>query len=255
MKSIIIPAALALLIGFASGWSIKSSLARNAARNDGASQEESANKKSKLGATDAEVKLLRARIKELEFAISSKKSLAVRQTAKQDSQKETKPRAAESGIRNYVEQMKKDRPEEYSRMTNEIARVRRERGERNLERIDFFASVDTSQMSDEAKAVHTELQSLLQQRIDLESEAFAENAAGTDRREVFRRLGELDRDIRRLNKVERQTLMQMTVKSLGLTKEASDDLLRTVSDIYEATELSYGQRRPRQSRGPRRGGR
>lgn len=252
MKSLAIGVVLALLAGFVSGWSVKTSFVRDAGRGKTAAE-----KPAEKGAasSDAENKILRARIRELEFAISSRKAQAVRKSANTTPPQENKSRAPESGIRNYVERMKKERPAEYARMTNEIARVRRERGERNLERIDFFASIDTSQMSDDAKAVHSELQSLLRKRIDLEAEAFSENAAGADRREIFGRLAELDRDIGRLNRVERRTLMQMTVKSLGLDKEASEELLNTVSDIYEATELPYGRRRNRAPRGHGRGGR
>ena len=110
-----------------------------------------------------------------------------------------------------MERMKKETPERYAQMTNGMAQFRRQRLDRAQTKIDFLSSIDTSRMGKEALETHQKLQDLIAQREELEAkinpEAIA-SATDEERREFFETMRDTDRQIRELNRAERENLLQ-----------------------------------------------
>ena len=244
-------AAAALATGAAIGWFVKpSSIPAAGASQDGAK----AKKIAEPQATDSE-KALRARIKELELALASKsrpmKTAAVKVAeTRPESRRGTGDRDFGRRLREDLERMKKDEPERFAALTNRIARDDRRRAERTMGKLGFLASIDTSRMTPEGKAVHAKLQDLMVHREEIEQRRLSvHDMEETERRRYFEDMHRTDREIRELSFKERDNLLRQTADALGFSGSAADEIVETVKEIYEATETGFGRMPPR-----RRGG-
>ena len=147
-------AAASLAAGAAIGWFAKPS----SIPVPSASHGELKTKKIAEPQTMNSEKALRARIKELELALARKNSPAKTVSAK-TSEVKTESRLGEGGrdfgkrMREEIERMKKEEPERYAAMTNNIAMADRRRAERTMGKLGFLSSIDTGPMTQEGKAV------------------------------------------------------------------------------------------------------
>ena len=191
---------------------------------------------------------LRARIKELEGMLA-KQGIEV-EKMKEESSRRDRPR----DFRADMERLRKEEPERYTQITNNMAQFRRHRLERAQSKIDFLSSIDTSRMSPAMLKVHSDLQDMIEKR-----EAVEEKMRGfmdmteEERREAFQEIGEIDGRIRELNRAERDNLLVQTAEALGFQGDDAAEIIDTVKSIYEATDSGWGFGGPG---GPgRRGGR
>ena len=202
-------------------------------------------------AAEKEMRVLRSRIKELEDMLA-KQGIEVEKMKEESSRRERRDRPRD--FRADMERLKKEEPERYAQITNNMAQFRRHRLERAQSKIDFLSSIDTSRMSPAMLKVHSDLQDMIEKR-----EAVEEKMRGfmdmteEERREAFQEIGEIDGRIRELNRAERDNLLVQTAEALGFQGDDAAEIIDTVKSIYEATDSGWGFGGPG---GPgRRGGR
>ena len=232
----IISMTAAALIGAAAGYSLpKQSPAPD--RPAAEERKRAASAVEDKGAA-ASVDALRARIAELEKLLSSRKTAEAE--VRVSSATTERPRRTESHSER-MERMKKENPERYAQITNSIAYWRRRRSETARERIDFLSSVDTAQMTEEAKAVHGELQRLVAEREELEADLHREYLDDAQRRKIFEELRRTGARLHELNMKERDNLLCETARNLGFEGEDVSEIVTTVKEIIKATEGGWAR--------------
>ena len=235
-------AAASLLAGAAAGWLAKPAGTR---ASDAPADAPKAGNAVDVPASNHE-KALRARIKELEFALARKHREERTIPSKRSEAMPEKPESARGrdfGARflGDVERMKKEEPERYAAMTNNIAAADRMRSERTKGKLDFLSSVDTGAMTPEGKAVHERLQELMVARERLEERRHSLGEMDeSERRRYIEEVHETDREIRELSLQERDNLLRQTAGALGFSGGEADEIIETVKGIYEATDNGFG---------------
>ena len=195
--------------------------------------------------SEATIAALRARVAELEKRISEQPEAEV---AVQQAAAVPQPPPGPQDWRKRFEEMKQNDPERYAQMTNRMAQFRARRLEHAQSRLDFLSSIDTSRMSASARKTHEQLQAMIERREEIESRLHQGDLADGDRRLLFEEMREADRELRRLNRAERDNLLNAAARELGLAKEEAAEMTDAVKSIIEATD-SPGFFPPR---GPRR---
>lgn len=259
-------AAAALVCGAAAGWFLKPDAARGAP----APERRAARKAAPAGTTDADVKRLRARVKDLEKRLAEAArpagAAAPPETAAEEpaaprpdnpflrERPRRPPTAAE--MRAHLAELRAADPERYAQMTNGFAKMRSRMLTRTANRLDILASVDVSGMSDEERAVHDRLQDLIARREELGETLNPQNedASEEERQKAFQEMRDLHRQMRALEEAERTTLLKQTASAFGLTGADAGELVDTVTAIYEATQGGGGHGGPPPG-GPGGGGR
>lgn len=188
----------------------------------------------------ASIAALRARIAELEAKLAGKGEESAELIANAVDRLEGRARRnfERSTPRQFMEEMKKNNPEQYTQMTNRFAEWRQSRLERQQSKLDFLASIDTSRMSAAERDTHEKLQDLIVRRDEIETELQNLDLSNEDRRRIIEDLHEVSREIAHLNGEERKALLGETARALGLNGEDAEALSDTVRDIFEVTEDS-----------------
>lgn len=199
---------------------------------------------------------LRARIGELESALLTIPTNEL--TVASEVQPERRERRGFGNPGEWLETMKRENPEQYTQMTNRFAQWRQSRVRQQQSKLDFFGSIDTSNMSASARENHEKLQDLIVKREELESEIAAPDLSWEDRGKLFQEMRAIDEELRAANEIERKALLEETAAALGLKGEDAEALASTVREIYQNTESGWGRGPgggPGGARGPRGGGR
>lgn len=186
---------------------------------------------------------LRARIRDLESQLA-----AMKRGVSEGEKGESEVKVADNGPRRdgraasgqsrreWVENLKKENPQAYTAMTNGIARANRERFERHQKKLDFLSTIDTSRMSPNARATHSELQNLIASRESMDDGLNWENMSDEELHAQMEKRRELEGAIARLSELERKNLIQETAKELGFQGENAKGFADTIQEIYDATE-------------------
>lgn len=204
---------------------------------------------------DSTVKVLRARIRELETQLTAKADVTAAAAPKRAENREdgqTPRDRRRTG--EWMKELKEKHPERYVAITNGMANFRRHQTAEAQSKIDFLSSIDPSSLGPEAKAVHERLQELIARREELSERMMQnfENQTEEDVRDNFRRQGELMHEIRELSQQERDNLVQQLANNLGFKDEDAGEIVATVKQIIEATENNFGPPpRGREARPPR----
>ena len=198
---------------------------------------------------DAELGRLRARIKELEGKLSDAVAKPVTKTEEPLPQPQEErpqnpflrngpprmPTAAE--MRANMEELREKDPAKYTQMTNRFARWQAHRLQRTNDRLDILASVDTSRLSEKELTTHEALQDAIVKREELRQLLNPQNEDMTEeeRKKAFEELRKLDQTMHQLETSERNTLLNKTARSFGLSKANAKEMVETVKAIYQAT--------------------
>ena len=235
---------LALIVGVAVGYMFNPSVGEAAPAE---AKHEKAKGAIRDGGDAASLGALRARISELEAELARRPDGRPSEERVAENGEGRRDRRGGEGMspREWRERMKKENPERYAQMTNGMARMRRDRQERAQKKVDFFASIDVSQMPAEARKVHAELQDLVAKREEFEQkmQQLQESETDLSREEMgqmFREMHETNERIRELNAQERDNLMVETAKNLGFNEEDSAEVAATFKEIIENTDNGWG---------------
>jgi len=152
-----------------------------------------------------------------------------------------------------MEEMKINDPARYAQMTNRMAQWRSRSIANTQDKLDFFASLDTSAMTPRQRENHEKLQNLLVRREELMQSMDINNAdiSDADREKAFREMHEMRGQIHSLENAERDMLLNQAARNLGCRGSEARELVDTIKTIYKATQSWGGGRR---GPGPGRGG-
>ena len=149
------------------------------------------------------------------------------------------PTAAE--MRARFEEMRKQDPQRYTQITNNMARWRARRQERLQNQFELLAGADTAHMTKEQREVHETYQDLLLRQEELHELMNPNNADVTDeqREAVFKEMREIGHQLHELQRVERDTLLTQTANSLGLRGKQAQEVVTAIKAVYEATGSNH----------------
>ncbi len=150
------------------------------------------------------------------------------------------PTAAE--FRQRMDEMRKNDPERYAQMTNNMARFRASALRRAANRLDVLASVDTSRMTSKEQDVHQRLQEIIAREQELQEIASPNNQETTDeeRAAAWEEMRELRHQKHDLERAERDTLLAQTAEAYGLSGDDASEMVETVKAVYQATQSNFG---------------
>lgn len=247
-RSVLAMSAAALMCGVAIGYHLRTS---GDGRADMTEEAVTMPKRSSK-ANDAEVPLLKRRIRELERQLANRGP----QTPPSEQKPATEPPAATNAapraerrgpptaaeMRARMEELRKNDPKRYTQMTNRFARMRMRDLHRTQNQLNILECVDRSRLSKAEQDIHDQYQEAVAKREELRELINPENEDVTEeqRREAFRELRELDQLTRKLAESERNTLLTQTVRDMGVTESEAGEFVETISAIYEATQTRGG---------------
>ena len=137
-----------------------------------------------------------------------------------------------------LEEMKVNDPERYAQTTNRMA----QRRSRMLQdRLEFFASLDTSTMTPRQRENHERLQELLVRREELMQMMDISNDSTTaaQREKARQEMHGLMGQLHAAERSERDMLLHQAARNLGCKGSVAKELVETVKTIYDATQ-SWG---------------
>lgn len=238
--------AVALLVGVAIGYFVKD---EPVAANEPAKVEETVKKPVADKGDEAIVSSLRQEIVRLKKALSEKdgRNAETISNAVEKARQSQPPRFRNQ--REWLENLKKNEPERYVQVTNNMAQWRQQRYDRARSRIEFLSSLDVSCMSASARKTHADLQELIARREELEEQLHDEELTDEQRRALGEELGKTHQELQRLNDEERDNLLEEAARSLGLGAEDSKAFAETIQDVIDATEIGWRSSRRRGPRG------
>ena len=188
---------------------------------------------------------LRRRINELEKRLAETAASAAALTNRMPVDAERPERGFgppnPSEWRARMEDMKVNDPARYAQMTNRMAQWRSRSMANTQDRLDFFASLDTSAMSPRQRENHEKLQNLLVRREELMQMMDFNNpdVSDADRAKARQELHGMWGQINSLEKAERDMLLSQTARNLGCRGAEAKELVDTIKTIYKATQ-SWG---------------
>ena len=183
-----------------------------------------------------EAELVKARAQKPVDAIVAGDEPAEEETAVRDGE----PRRGAERFRAEMERLKKEEPERYREIVSNIENFRRRGAERRQAKIDYLSTIDTSGMSEPAKAVHETLKAALARRTAIDAELGSEELTDERREELMSQLHDAEREIRRLNRAERVNLLGSVAAAVGMEGDAATEFVEAVSDVIKATDSGFG---------------
>lgn len=252
-KFSVVCAVVGLLAGVAVGYCLKTDTPK-AAPEPGAEDVRGGRPAEIADAGEAAtVRALRARVADLEKTLRERGDASP--SATNATVVQSAPQPPRHDPRQWMENIRKNDPERYTRMTNQFARMRQHRLEWAKRKIDFLDSVDTSNMSAAAKETHAALKEAMALREELIERmgGFArgdETVSAEEREAVVKQMRENEDLLRRLRREERHNLFEATAKALGFEGEDAGEIVQTLKDVVDATDGDFGGRhRGRRGRG------
>lgn len=231
---------VALFVGAAMGYCLKP--AAPAPEDD--AKGEHAVRRSEIAEKDgAAEKALRGRVRELERELAA--LTAEKSSEKIEEDQASRPRdgrPSREEMRANFEKFKQEHPEEWARMEKRRQDFMKRRQERAQSKMDFLSSIDTSTMSESARANHENLMTLISKRAELESKMGPGlmDLSDEDRDAIFKEMHDTEHAIREANREERDALLQQTAEVLGFSGDEASEIVDTVKEIYEATSSDRG---------------
>jgi len=140
-----------------------------------------------------------------------------------------------------MQQWAKEHPEQAA----EFERMMQSRAQRRKEKSDFIASIDTSRMSDEDRAVHERVMQILARREELGAKMSKNDFADDGERDrAHNEMFALRRELRENSERERGILLGQVAGSLGLDGDAAGQFVDAIGQIYESTSDDHGRGGP-----------
>ncbi len=241
----------AMVCGVAVGWFLKPSDSPYA--EVGTDEIPHASKRVDDAGGDSAREALRRRVKELERELAAAKAARPLEAPLEVNAPTGEVNRIEAGqrrhgppsaadFRKHMEEIRKNDPERYTRMTNSMARFRTHALRRAANRLDVLASVDTSRMTAQETEVHQKLQDVIAREQELHEIANPSNEDTTDeeRAAAWKEMRELHHQKRELEEAERNTLLAQTAEAYGLSGDDAVEMVETVKAVYQATQSNFG---------------
>ena len=197
--------------------------------------------------SSATIATLRRRVRELEQRLADTAASAdvlTNRTETRLADAEARPHGGSPNSADWranLEEMKVKDPERYAQTTNRMAQWRSRMLANTQDRLEFFASLDTSTMTPKQRENHERLQDLLVRReelmqlMDISNDSITAAQREKARKEMFGLMGQLHA----AERTERDMLLHQAARNLGCKGAVAKELVDTVKTIYDATQ-SWG---------------
>lgn len=197
--------------------------------------------------SSATIATLRRRVRELEQRLAATVAAAgalTNRTEMRLGDAEARPRGGPPNPADWranLEAMKVNDPERYAQTTNRMAQWRSRMLANTQDRLEFFASLDTSTMTAKQRENHERLQELLVRReelmqlMDISNDSITAAQREKARQEMHGLMGQLHA----AERTERDMLLNQAARNLGCKGAVAKELVETVKTIYDATQ-SWG---------------
>jgi len=201
--------------------------------------------------SSATIATLRRRVRELEQRLADTVAAAgalTNRTEMRLGDAEARPRGGPPNPADWranLEAMKVNDPERYAQTTNRMAQWRSRMLANTQDRLEFFASLDTSTMTAKQRENHERLQELLVRReelmqlMDISNDSTTAAQREKARQEMHGLMGQLHA----AERTERDMLLHQAARNLGCKGAVAKELVETVKTIYDATQSWGGGRR------------
>ena len=183
----------------------------------------------------ATIAALRARVQELEAQVARRRERRA-PTNEVARVRENRGNREPSGMRELMDSFRQANPEGFNQASNFFARIQRNRQEAHESKLNFLASVDVSRMSDAARQTHENVQNLLVAREEILQELMSPDLDWSARGEAMGRVRAVNEELQRENAAERANLLRETARVAGVSDELAEDFVSTVNGIISATE-------------------
>ncbi len=248
-KKLVVPV-VTLALGALLGWCIRPAPAVPKAEAPVARHPKSAHKVKSND--EAALERLRSRIQDLEKKLAAAED--ARKSAEDAVSIATTNRPPAWGQRRWprppspeeLEKMRTENPEEYSNVTNMMARFERmheRRKARAADRMELLSTADTSRMTKKQLQTHNRLQELMARREELMETMRPENFINSteeQRAASFAGMRSIGHELHDLQREERDTLLTQTANDLGYTGKDAVEVVDAIKSIYEATSGDHG---------------
>lgn len=185
----------------------------------------------------ASVQALRRRVAELERLLSEKADAAEESVPSEVAVgSEARPRSPQE----WLENLKTNNPARYVQMTNRWVQWRQRQMEQAQSRLEFLSSIDVSRLGAKAQGTHHALMDLIVRREEIVEQLHREDMAESDRHRLMDEMRSTDRELRKLNKQERNNLISMAARNSGVKGKMAQELTATIQDVIEATDVGFG---------------
>lgn len=201
-------------------------------------------------AAEREAAALRKKVAELEKALAERRVERAQtpETPKEEPSREERPRRQSWDER--MEQMRKEKPEEYAEMQKRRDEFRQTMEQKAAERVDFLAAVDTKNMSDAQRENHEKLLATVARINEIMAQMGQPRAEG-DNRDVRHEMGEAMATLGELYTEERRYLFEETAKAVGHSGAEASAFVEHVQTIIDnTTMMPFGGRGGRGGRPP-----
>lgn len=192
----------------------------------------------------ATINALRERIKSLELALDVQMQASAEEKPREERVRGNRRERGERGNfnpREEMEKLKKEDPERYAQITNNMERWRVRREAERTNRLDFLKSIDTTTMSAGTRSTHQKLLANTDKIAEVEALLRDENTTDEERRELFGQIRELYDNQRQLNEQERDNLIEQISIEVGMSAEDAAEFGATINEILQATEATGGR--------------
>ena len=244
-KSIIISITL-FALGALAGTFLAPSGTRTLLSAENEAQESTTSSPISDAGSAATIASLRARIAELESALSAQGNVRDADTPVREGASAQGKDSRRMGppSREEMKKWEAEHPEEAAKMKKEMEKRMAEHKEREAARRDFISSVDTSSWSYSAKKNHSSYLAAKEKQEELMEQMHNPDLTDDERDSIFQQMRENGQSLRSMADTERENLLSTAVENSGITGDAAEELISTIQDVYEATQQQGGRGGP-----------
>lgn len=194
----------------------------------------------KDSAAEKEVEVLRKRIAELEGMVANRRSNGQQENESEEDSEEARRQRGQRRREEWqrrMEQMKQDDPEGYAEMVRRREEGRQRFEQRERQRNELLAAVDTTNFTAQQKQNHEKLLNTLNFLSEIRQNG--ENGGEVDE-QTRQQIGEAFRSLGELYNSERDALLASTAKAAGYSGNEVNDFVEQVKAIYDNTSMGFG---------------
>jgi len=235
MKTNIVVAIVALIVGAVLGWAVKPAPPQT---------QETDRPKHSRRARIAESK---SRVKTVTTVVTNTVRDTVTNTVEVAREQ---PRGPE-GWRAEMERLKEENPAEYAARTNRMAQFRARMLQNAENKLETLAAIDTTGWSQQQLETHQRYQELIAKREELmETMRFDSDATEEQRHAAMEQMRKLGHEIFKASQDERNLLLNKAIREMGFKGNAATEVRETIKTIYSTTQEWGGPHGGRGRGGP-----
>jgi len=228
MKTNVVVAIIALVVGAVLGWAIKPAAPLTTDADN-----------EKPSARRARIAESKSRVKTVTTVVTN----TVRDTVTNTVEVVREPPRGPEGWRAEMERLKEENPTEYAARTNRMAQFRARMLQNAENKLETLASIDTTGWTPQQIETHQRYQELIAKREELmDSMRFDSDATEEQRRAAREQMWELGREIHKASQEERNLLLNKAIREMGFKGAAAAEVKDTITTIYSATQEWGGPR-------------